>query len=264
MSAYERAITLARRQGLVPNEAIASELTARFYAARDFETIARAYWQQARSGYLRWGAMGKVRQLDILHAGVRDELEHSRPGAAIDAPAAQLDLATVVKTSQAVTGEVGLENLVETLMIIALEHAGADRGLLILPHAGEFHVEAEASARGGAGVSVELRREVARHPDVPETVLHYVSRTHELVLLDDAQSAHAFTSDPYLRELSPRSVRLYSAGQAGGAGWIAVPRKPSVFARVYERAHCGVDAAGFASGNLVGERLARREKRHAG
>jgi two-component sensor histidine kinase len=117
-----------------------------------------------------------------------------------------MDLATVVKGSQAVTAEIGLEKLVETLMVIALEHAGAERGLLILPRGGELHIEAEACSAGDKGVSVLLRRGVARHPELPETILHYVSRTQEVVLLADAQGPHAFSADPYLQNRRSRSV----------------------------------------------------------
>ncbi|HEX4510672.1 MAG TPA: histidine kinase, partial [Burkholderiaceae bacterium] len=176
MESYERAIRSARDNGFVHNEAIAFEAAARFYAARGFETIARTYRQHARLGYLRWGANGKVRQLDELHEHTPAPLVGAAPSA-IEAPSAELDLATVVKTSQAVTSEVGLEKLIETLMAIALEHAGAERGLLILPRAGELHIEAEASTDGERGVTVRLRRGVARHPELPETILHYASRT---------------------------------------------------------------------------------------
>ena len=64
MRLYEQAIRSARANGFVHNEALAHELAARFYAARGFEKIARMYWRDARYGYLRWGADGKVRQLD--------------------------------------------------------------------------------------------------------------------------------------------------------------------------------------------------------
>ena len=208
MSGYESAVRLAREQGLVHNEAIAWELAARFYAAREYSTIADAYFEKARAGYLRWGAVGKVRQLDSNHSSHEPAYaaDPVRAPLGIDAPAAELDLATVVKTSQAVRGETGLDNLIETLMVIALEHAGADRGLLILPRSGELLVEAEASARGDAGISVGRCHGPARHPEVPETLVHYVSRAQEAVLLGDARGPHAFDSDAYWRERQPRSV----------------------------------------------------------
>ena len=69
---YEEAIRSARQNGFVHNEALANELASRFYAARGFETIAHAYLRNARNGYLRWGADGKVRQLDETYPHLGD------------------------------------------------------------------------------------------------------------------------------------------------------------------------------------------------
>ena len=75
---YEESIRLARENGFVQNEGIAGELAARFYAARGFETIAQAYLRNARYCYLRWGADGKVRQLDESYPRLRSERQHPR------------------------------------------------------------------------------------------------------------------------------------------------------------------------------------------
>ena len=217
MEGYERSIRLAHEQGFLDIEAVASEAAARFHTQRRLGTAARAFWQNARACYRRWGALGKLRQLDrerereqrssnLDPESAESAISASVASDAIDAPSAELDLATMVKTSQAVTSEVGLEKLIETLLVIALEHAGAERGLLILPRSGELHIEAEASTDDDSGVAVRLRRGVARHPELPETVLHYVSRTQEIVLLADARAAHAFSSDAYFQERGSRSV----------------------------------------------------------
>ena len=75
---YEQAIRSARENGFIHNEAIAYELAARFYAARGFEQIADLYLRNARYGYLRWGAVRKVRQLDETYPDFRQE--ESLPG----------------------------------------------------------------------------------------------------------------------------------------------------------------------------------------
>ena len=95
--------------------------------------FARVYLRNARYCYLRWGADGKVRQLDAVVSAPR-ERKSPRPGSTstIGAPVEHLDLATVIKVSQAVSGEIVLEKLIDTLMRTAIEQAGAERGLLIL------------------------------------------------------------------------------------------------------------------------------------
>src|SRR5262249_17746400 len=92
---YEEAIRSARENDFVHHEAVANELAARFYAARGFETISHAYLRNARYGYLRWGADGKVRQLDTLYPHLRHDGPFPGPTSTIEAPVESLDLATV-------------------------------------------------------------------------------------------------------------------------------------------------------------------------
>lgn len=126
---YEEAIRSARDNGFIHNEALCYELAARFYAARGFEQIADLYLRNARSCYVRWGADGKVRQLDALHS--RLATGHVPLGLAgtVDAATDHLDLVTVIKISQAVSSDMNLEKLLDTLMRTALEEAGRARRL---------------------------------------------------------------------------------------------------------------------------------------
>src|SRR5260370_35348788 len=185
MSLYEQAIQSAREHGFVQNEGIAHEVAAQFYAARGFETIAHAYLRNARYCYLRWGALGKVRQLDELYPRLREEAAPFAPTATIGAPFEHLDVGTVVKASQAVSGEIELGKLIETLLTIAVEHAGAQRGLLILCQGDAPRIEAEVITSRDS-VEVTLRQTAVTSFELPESVLHYVMRTRESVILDDA------------------------------------------------------------------------------
>ena len=202
---YEQAIRSAHANGFVHNEAIANELAAHFYAARGFEKIAQAYLQDARYGYLRWGADGKVRQLDQLYPHLMEKEPVPGPTSTLGAPVEHLDLTTVIKVSQAVSGEIVLEKLIDTLMRTAIEHAGAERGLLILPRAVELRIEAEATTSGDT-VIVRLRDVSAVGPALPESIVHYVVRTRESVILDDASARNSFSADTYIRQHRARSV----------------------------------------------------------
>jgi hypothetical protein len=124
MDLYERAIAAARANGFVHNEALAYELAARFYAARGFEEVGHLYLGNARRASLRWGADGKVRQLDQLHPPLRQHGRGPSPSGTIETTVEQLDLATVLKVSQAVSGEMVLEKLIDRLMRAAIEQAG--------------------------------------------------------------------------------------------------------------------------------------------
>jgi PAS domain S-box-containing protein len=205
MRLYEQAIRSARANGFIHNEALANELASRFYAARGFEKIARVYLQDARYGYLRWGADGKVRQLEQLHPYLRDAPVPASPTTTIAAPVERLDVGTVLKAAQAVSGEIVLGKLIKTLLRIAVEHAGAERGLLILFQGDEPRIAAEATT-GRGQVEVTLRQTPVSPAELPESVLHYVIRTRESVILDDALAQNPFSADEYIGRKHARSV----------------------------------------------------------
>jgi PAS domain S-box-containing protein len=201
---YEQAIRSARANGFVHNEGLAYEVAARFYAARGFETFADAYLLNARNCYYRWGAHGKVRQLDERYPRLREE-RIPAPLATIDPPVGQLDVETVVKASQAMSSEMVLAALIEKLVRIAMENAGAERGLLILVHGDEPRIEAEATT-GMAGIEVVIRQTTVAPTDLPQSALHYVIRTQESVLLDDASADQVYSNDEYVRQNHSRSI----------------------------------------------------------
>lgn len=202
---YEKAIRSAHVHGFVHIEAIANELAAFFYAARGYEKIATTYAKEARHCYLRWGADGKVRQLDHLYPQIRPEKPTSDAMATINTPAGELELATVIRVSEAVSGEIVLDRLVDTIMRTALEHAGADRGLLILPQGEGYQIEADATA-GSDQITVVLRQAGATAADLPMSVFQYALRTKESVLIQDATGNNPFADDEYFRAHPTRSV----------------------------------------------------------
>jgi PAS domain S-box-containing protein len=226
---YEKAIRSAEANGFTHNAALANELAARFYAARGFEKIATAYLKDARYGYLRWGANGKVKQLDRLYPHLGEEESDHRPTSGTDVPVEllvrpqhkkdpdrgptssivtaveRLDLATVIKVSQAVSSEMVLEKLIDRLMRAAIEHAGAERGLLIVPRSDKLQVEAEATI-GGEGVTVHLRDGAPTSAALPESLVRYVMRTREIVILDDASVQTPFSADHYILQCRAHSI----------------------------------------------------------
>jgi signal transduction histidine kinase/PAS domain-containing protein len=204
MRLYEEAIRAARENGFVQNEGLANELAAQFYLARGIEKVAHSYLRESRYCYQRWGAVAKVQQLEARYPAIEEQAS-VRLGTTIGASLEQLDLRTVMKASHAVAGEIVLEKLIKTLTMIAVEHAGAERGLLILSHGEELRIAAEAST-GRNGVEVHLQDELVTPSALPESLLHYVIRTEESVILDDALTRAEFSRDEYVRQRRPRSI----------------------------------------------------------
>jgi PAS domain S-box-containing protein len=201
---YEDAIEASRANGFVQDEGLAHEMAARFYRARGFETIAHAYLRNARNCYLRWGAQGKVRQLDRLYPRLADP-EGRRPTATIGSTVQELDVASVVKASQAASSEIVLPKLIQRLMTIALENAGADRGLLILPTEDDHLIQAEARSSGDQ-VQVVLCQKSITGIACPTSLVRYVIRTHEIVIVDDVSKPNFFSEDDYLRGRQTKSI----------------------------------------------------------
>jgi PAS domain S-box-containing protein len=202
---YDEAVRLAHGKGAVHNEAVASELAGRFYTFHGYEKIAKAYLVDARCRYRDWGADAKVRQLERLYPwlGARDSIPS--PASTMHAPVERLDLATVLRISDAISGEIVLEKLVDTLMRTAIESAGAERGLLILPCAEAYRIEA-AAITGDKHVHVDSPRTDLSAADLPESVFRHALRTRQSVLLHDACGRSAFSSDSYIRQHRARSV----------------------------------------------------------
>ncbi len=184
MHAYDNAIKHSREHGFIQSEGMANELAARFYLSLGFERIAAAYLREARYCFLKWGALGKVKQLDTRYPWLDAQTAPSGT-LAYDARLENLDMMSVVKASQAVSGVIELEQLIKSLLQIVIENAGAERGLLMLPHEQGYRIEAEANTMH-SGAEVNFLRASTTTQLAPETVFQYVIRTQEKVLLDDA------------------------------------------------------------------------------
>lgn len=201
---YEESIKSALDNGFTPDAALASERAARFCLSLGLETAGRAHLREAREGYLRWGAGVKVALLDKQFPGIDRPVIHPRP-TTIEASVEQLDLAAIVKVSQTLSSEIVTGRLIERLMVIAVEHAAAQRGLLILQRGDERRLEALAMSSGG-GVTVRRVGRAVTPMDLPETILTQVTRQGQCVILDDASVPNAFSHDEYVRQMAPRSV----------------------------------------------------------
>ncbi len=208
---YERAIEYAERSAIVQHQALANELCARFWLERRHPKVAGAFLGAARQAYARWGAVAKVAQLDRRHGlqGVRAEPDSLPSSGHADsttiAEAGSMDLGTVMKAARVLAGEIELERLLEKLLAIAIENAGAERGALVLEHEGAPRVHARGS---GDQVTVQVHEAppLTATDAVPVVIVNAVRRTLESPILADARSDERFRHDPYVLARQPRSV----------------------------------------------------------
>jgi PAS domain S-box-containing protein len=200
---YEQAIEAAQHSGLIHLEALSNELASRFYAVRGLHKVSRLFLVEARYRYQSWGADGKVRQLEEWFPSLRAEAAAFVATTTITAQVEHLDLATVLKVCQAVSGDLVLEKLIDMVMRTALEQAGAERGLLILSRGGEHRVVAQTII--GEGVT-QISDAPVGADFLPESVLNHVLRTRETVSIADAAADPSFAYDPYTRKVRARSI----------------------------------------------------------
>ncbi len=222
MDYYDRAIAGAREQGYTQEEALANELAAEFHLSLGREKIAKTYMTDAYYGYIHWGAKAKVEDLELLYPQLiarsrsvcpegfsqvaETPIERAATIAALTTTGSQtefLDLATVIKVSQAISGEIVLANLLDKLMKSLIENAGAETGALILSKGGEFAIEASGTKEK---ITVQQSLPVATSQQIPLSVFNYVNRTQKDVVLNDASRENTFNNDPYIIQQQPKSL----------------------------------------------------------
>ncbi|WP_445174324.1 AAA family ATPase [Microcoleus sp.] len=220
---YDKAIALAKENEYINEEALAHELAAKFYLSWGKETIAQAYMQNAHYSYQLWGAIAKVEDLEekypqfLARTSAKTTAKTNVNQTTIKATTTTtnlgdtLDLATVMKASQAISGEIVLSKLLERLMKIAIENAGAQKGFLILEKAGKWAIEAEGSVKEDEvsvlrSLPLNAKADSGEIPKLASTIAHYVIRTQENVLLNNATQEGQFTRDPYIAATQPKSI----------------------------------------------------------
>jgi signal transduction histidine kinase len=215
---FERAIALAREHGFAHHEAVSLEVAGRYWAGRGYRAFAEAYRAQARDAYRRWGADGKVHELEARFPEIRTRGTPSLAGTTVEHAADQLDLTTALAVSEVVSSELVHDRLVEGLLATTVKTAGAERAVLLVPRDGAMVAEARAVTQDD-GVSVQLERDGRPRATFCEALVRYVASTGTPLVLDDAASVGPFVDDGYVTSHRCRSlacIPLTRRGQLGG------------------------------------------------
>jgi predicted ATPase/signal transduction histidine kinase/tRNA A-37 threonylcarbamoyl transferase component Bud32 len=222
MDLYDRAIQGARENGFTHEEALGNELAAKFYLEQGKEKIAKTYMTEAYYCYVRWGALAKAKDLEdnyrslILRSQNSPEAKQQDITSTIVAnfsPVSDttgnsngaLDMATVMKASEAITSEIVLDNLLRKLLTIILENAAAQKGCLILVKDEQLFIEAIDNSENESTVVLQSTP-VETSQDVPVSLIHYVARTQQPLVLNNATKETISQQDPYIQTAQPKSV----------------------------------------------------------
>ncbi|MBG1241743.1 trifunctional serine/threonine-protein kinase/ATP-binding protein/sensor histidine kinase [Nostoc sp. NZL] len=232
---YDRAIFLAKEHEYINEEALAQELTAKFYLEWGKHKIAQTYLTDAYYSYVRWGALAKVDDLakrypQLLAPIFQQEklsIHSSKESTSFNSTSLStlsnqqtvigsktsisdsLDLAAFIKASQALSGEIELERLLSTLMKVVMENAGASKCALILSEGDDLAltVTAVCSSSTFEHTYTEFPSTYLESSyDVPITLINYVKRSREILVIDDAMSVYFLASDSYILCEKPKSL----------------------------------------------------------
>ncbi|MCP4870517.1 MAG: GAF domain-containing protein [Proteobacteria bacterium] len=219
IAGYERAIELAEEHRWPADHALACELAGRYWALQGRDELSRGYLTQTRYGYELWGAQRKVELLDAEFGALTEARSVPTAGTiqsvsvtSTEASTGLLDLAAVIKASQAISGEIKLERLLSRLMELVVENAGAQHGVLVVVDEGELAVRAaarlvtDATGEQALTTNVELNVSLDSYSKAATSVIQHVARTSEPVVLNDAVNEGRFTKDGYIVRTRPRSV----------------------------------------------------------
>jgi PAS domain S-box-containing protein len=216
MSLYEQAIAGAKDNQFIQEEALAYELAAKFYLGQRMERIAQTYLKEAHYCYERWGAKAKVAQLEAKYPqwftqsqttrSIDPQVTSSRTTTSKQSDVA-LDLAAVMRASQTIASEIELDQLLASLMTILIENAGAQTGSLILENSGAWSIEAACELNDGENIcTTRVLQSIPMTDRLPESIIQYVIRTHEPVILNDATREGNFIHEPYILQNQPQSL----------------------------------------------------------
>ncbi|NEO92083.1 MAG: response regulator [Moorea sp. SIO3G5] len=217
---YDRAIAGAKENQYIQDEALANELAAKFYLEWGKETIAQAYLTRAYYGYSHWGAKAKVEDLEIRYPQFLGSILSQKTinltsretitnlttegvNTTTTNASTALDLATVLKASQVLSGEIQLNKLLSRLMQVLMENAGADKCALILVKGDRLVLQAMETANQ---LALVLSMPVEESPDIPQSAINYVKRKSETLVINDITVETILAADPYFIRQQPRSL----------------------------------------------------------
>ena len=216
MDLYDRAIAGSAKNGYIQDEALAYELAGEFYQSLGKQIISQAYLTKAYYGYIRWGALAKVKHLESIHpfllAQTRtiqnqnfDVTRTTTGNTTSNGLGDFLDLATFIKSAQAINSEIVLENLLTKLIKIILQNAAAQKVMLLLLKDNKLCIEAVGnSTESSCTVLQSIPFENSQ--DLPISVINYVFRSQKPLVLDDATVTAPFNTDACIREFEIKSI----------------------------------------------------------
>lgn len=222
---YEKAISQAKKNEFIQDEALACDLAARFHLNLDHSKLAAFYMQESYRLYLKWGAIPIATFLAKSYPNLLAPLLKQEPLSITDSNSlhtssisptttrtstestmTEFELNAVMQAAQLISEEIILGKLISKMMHITIAHAGADKSLLILKNNNQLTVVAEMAIGQENATLFDYIPIEQKQEEMCLAVINYVARSFKSLLLDDATHKGNFTHDPYIMQAKPQSI----------------------------------------------------------
>jgi serine phosphatase RsbU (regulator of sigma subunit) len=270
---YDRAIEGALQNEYINDAALAYELAAKFLLGKGRKDIARAYMNDSIRYYTRWGAAGKVKNSkegyqsliqDAMRQPSQTEMSNDTTEGSVTMGTQTLDIATVIKTSQLLSSEIDLERLLTNIMRLSIENAGAQHGYLILENETDNKLYIEAAGKIDEAVEVLKSIPLEDSNSLSISIVNYVKKTGENIVLDDAAGDGRFINDPYIMANKPKSILCAPIRHKGTmSGIIYLENNLTTYAFNPERLELIKILSAQAAISIENARLVVKEKKNA-
>ncbi|MDX1959328.1 MAG: GAF domain-containing protein, partial [Leptospiraceae bacterium] len=213
---FKKAIQLAKEHEYILEEAIANELSAEIWEKNGDEGYSYYHLKEAYYAYKIWGCIPKTKLMEEKYPDlVRNNSKYDPTKESISMKIStsdvgtMLDLNTVLKASQTISGEIHLGKLLQRMLTILFENAGAERGIFVLFDDNKWLVQAEGNSNQGEMEILKSKPLEESGSILSTAIVNYVIRTKNLILLDDASSKGMFVNDSYIASNRSKSVLCY-------------------------------------------------------
>ena len=236
---FDLAIKGAEKGEFLNEEALSLERAGLYYLVTGQEFIAENYLRKAYQIYKEWGAAAKMKDLKNrfpkfligLDKAAQDDSSTPSEGSGTTGESSTLDLETLMKSAQALSGEVVLDQLLKTLLNISIENAGAESGCIIMKQGEDWHIKS-AHFVNQKDPSEFTETPLLETNRIPESLIEYIQNTKKSLVLDDISVDHRFLSDPAVKANDLKSVMclpMFNKGESEGVLYLENNLQTSVF-----------------------------------
>jgi histidine kinase len=232
----EKAIVSFRENRFIHLEALAHQRVATWSQKRGYPAVAETYIRRAHNLFQNWGAGAVCKRLEtewsaFFPTTTKAAATTEMAGTSAQTVTKSLDMATILKASQSLSGQIKLDDLLRNLMYIVIENVGATRGCLLLENEGEFFVVVEGNA-GAEGTKMLKSVPFASSNMLPRSIVQYCRRVKEPVVVANALSDTQYVTDPFVQQhsiLSMMCLPIADKGQLIGLLYLENRLLDSVF-----------------------------------